>query len=126
MNVIESNLLKYDLQVPRYTSYPTAVHFSPKVNAEKYSSWLKALDEGTSLSIYIHIPFDPKLCWYCGCNTKVTHRYEPVRKYLNLLQQEIKIISNILGSKRTVKQIHFGGGSPTILSAADFIKFNTF
>ena len=117
---IKEKILTYDQLVPRYTSYPTAPHFQPGLTHQKYASWLEDLPQNTRLSLYIHVPFCPKMCWYCGCHTKITKRYEPVKQYTRLIEREIDILSKILGRNRPVTHIHFGGGSPGILNAADF------
>lgn len=117
-----SKILKYDAQVPRYTSYPTAPHFSSAVDGKIYHDWLKDLPEDEPLSLYFHIPFCQQMCWYCGCYTKITKRYAPVEDYAHLLIREIKIIADIFSQKRKVAHIHFGGGSPTILLPETFTK----
>ncbi len=106
--------------VPRYTSYPTAPHFSPNVTGQIYKSWLQALDPQKPLSLYIHVPFCHKMCWYCGCHTKVVARYDPISKYAKALRAEIKMLADALPGKFKVSHIHWGGGTPTMLSAADF------
>ena len=114
-------LLKYDQQLPRYTSYPTVPHFSAAVNGEIYSDWLQKLPPQKTLSLYFHIPFCQQLCWYCGCYTKITKRYEPVEDYTKILLQEIHLVSALLRKKKhQVSHIHFGGGSPTILLSDSF------
>lgn len=115
-HIENSTILKYDQQVPRYTSYPTAPHFNSTVNGKVYIDWLKSLPNKEIISLYIHIPFCQQLCWYCGCYTKATKRYAPVEDYAHILAQEIRIIGNLLRQKNCqVSHIHFGGGSPTIL-----------
>ncbi len=111
-------LLKYDEQVPRYTSYPTAPHFSANVTDNIYQKWLKNLTDD-NISIYIHIPFCRKLCWFCGCHTKITQKDSPIEEYLKILFQEMKLVSNFTKNKK-IAHIHFGGGTPTILSPAQF------
>ena len=106
--------------VPRYTSYPTAPHFSPNVTGQIYKSWLQALDPQKPLSLYLHVPFCHKMCWYCGCHTKVVARYDPISKYAKALRAEIKMLADALPGKFKVSHIHWGGGTPTMLSAADF------
>lgn len=110
---------KYAAPVPRYTSYPTAPHFSPRVDGDVYETWLAELPEKVPLSIYAHVPFCTKLCWYCGCNTKATRRYSPVADYVVALKREIEMVASRMPSKHKVAHMHWGGGSPNILSAAD-------
>lgn len=109
-----------DKRVPRYTSYPTAPHFHQGVAAPSYRCWLQALRDGEPLSLYLHIPYCRDLCWYCGCHTKATRRYAPVRSYVDTLKTEISHVASILQTKPTVTHIHWGGGTPTILTAEDF------
>lgn len=106
-------------RAPRYTSYPTAPHFHAGVDAKTYLEWLSRIPAGSNLSLYLHIPFCDTLCWFCGCHTKATRHYAPVAKYLRALQEEIALVSSVLPSGVTVRRIHWGGGSPTILSADD-------
>jgi oxygen-independent coproporphyrinogen III oxidase len=109
-------LKRYAGPVPRYTSYPTAPHFSATINATTYAGWIDALPRDGKLSLYVHIPYCHELCWYCGCNTKATRRYEPVAKYLDVLLREIDSIAARLSSATRVTHIHWGGGSPNVLS----------
>ena len=74
-------LKKYGGMVPRYTSYPTAPHFHEGIEAETYSSWLGNMDKSENLSLYFHVPFCAKMCWFCGCHTKIVNRYDPVKEY---------------------------------------------
>ena len=107
--------------VPRYTSYPTAPHFQDVPSPQQYPSWLSELPHDEPLSLYVHIPFCNQMCWYCGCNTKVTKRYEPIKNYLGLLHKEISILQQALQDHpRRVSMIHFGGGSPGIITGHDF------
>ncbi len=115
-----SLILKYDKQIPRYTSYPTAPHFNLEINSDIHKSWLKDLPEDENLSLYFHIPFCNQLCWYCGCYTKATQRYAPVEDYVHILAREIKIVKNLLKKNHQISHIHFGGGSPTILIPQTF------
>ncbi|MBI3676594.1 MAG: oxygen-independent coproporphyrinogen III oxidase [Proteobacteria bacterium] len=111
-------------RVPRYTSYPTAPHFHAGVDTETYSAWLSELPGGTPISLYLHIPFCDTLCWFCGCHTSVVNFYTPVTHYLKLLFQEIERVSAVLGPRHPVTHIHWGGGSPTMLSPDDIRALN--
>jgi oxygen-independent coproporphyrinogen-3 oxidase len=108
--------------VPRYTSYPTAPHFHDKIGQTQYISWLKALPADDALSLYFHIPYCKQLCWFCGCHTKIVNHYEPIARYVKMLEQEVQLLAPIIRHHR-VTHIHFGGGSPTALSAEDFSRF---
>ena len=104
--------------VPRYTSYPTAPHFTAK-SEDDYKACLSALAPNSTISLYVHIPFCDTLCWFCGCHTKHTLKYAPVSAYLSTLYKEIKAVADLVPNHVEVRNIHWGGGSPTILSAPD-------
>ena len=105
--------------VPRYTSYPTAPHFRSGLGPDMQSALLGALTAREPVSVYLHIPFCDRLCWFCGCNTKHTLKYEPVHAYVGALLAEIAALGARLGFRPVAGQVHFGGGSPSILSAQD-------
>lgn len=113
---------KYAKPVPRYTSYPTAAHFSAAVDAATYAGWLAGLSEAQPLSLYVHIPFCDSLCWYCGCNTKMVNRYDPVAKYVDTLLLEIDATADPLHGDFSVSHVHLGGGSPSILKPDDIAR----
>ena len=113
---------KYDLRVPRYTSYPTAPHFHPGVTGETYRKWLGGIDPTLELSLYLHVAFSADMCWFCGCHTKITKRYAPVATYMEAVWREIDMVAESLPARMAAKHIHFGGGSPTILTPDDFVK----
>lgn len=115
---------RYSAPVPRYTSYPTAPHFSPAVGREQYAEWLEALPEHARISLYYHIPFCNELCWYCGCCTKAVQRYEPVASYVGTLTAEIASIASRLNQTYDVEHIHWGGGTPNILSPEDIVRLD--
>ena len=110
---------RYSAPVPRYTSYPTAPHFSSAIGDVQYAEWLRALPEGASLSLYVHFPFCNELCWYCGCNTKAIRRYDPVEPYVAALLKEITTVASLSAGGRAVTHIHWGGGSPNVLNPDD-------
>lgn len=124
MTKTDALLEKYSAPVPRYTSYPTSPHFHDGVNSDVYENWLSNIDEHEAISLYFHIPFCDTLCWFCGCHTKITRRYEPVQKYLSYLFKEIELLAKKFGRKQPVKHIHWGGGSPTILEPADILALS--
>jgi oxygen-independent coproporphyrinogen-3 oxidase len=107
-------------RLPRYTSYPTAPHFSPKIGSDSYAEWLKAIPSHAAASLYLHIPFCPSMCWYCGCHTSVVRRDEPVALYASALRSEIELVSRQIDRRLQVGHIHFGGGTPTIMRPETF------
>ncbi len=113
---------KYAVPVPRYTSYPTAPHFTPAVGPAQYEQWLVELPQGSALSLYVHVPYCTSLCWYCGCNTKATRQYRPIDTYLKALKREIEFVSSLMPSRHRVAHLHWGGGSPNILAAEDILS----
>ena len=90
---ISAIIEKYDARVPRYTSYPTAPHFSPAVDAAVYGGWLAALPDDAVLSLYLHVPFCAQLCWYCGCHTTAVNKPEPVESYADTVLTEIDLVA---------------------------------
>ncbi|NBU14097.1 MAG: oxygen-independent coproporphyrinogen III oxidase [Alphaproteobacteria bacterium] len=118
--VKDSWLSHLDARVPRYTSYPTAPHFHKGVTAATVNSWLERTDMSEPLSLYLHIPFCSKLCWYCGCNTTITKTYAPVRPYLETMLAELSLIVERLPGRGRLSHLHFGGGTPSLLSPDDF------
>lgn len=108
---------RYDQRVPRYTSYPTAPHFSNAIQSEQYKSWLLSLDQSQKLSLYLHIPFCAELCWYCGCHTIVTRTTSAFQHYVDALKKEIDLVADLLPKKMDVSHMHWGGGTPTSLPA---------
>lgn len=110
---------RYDLRVPRYTSYPTAPHFHPGITGSTYERWLGAMEGDNPLSLYFHVPFCHEMCWYCGCHTKIVRRYQPVQDYAATLADEIGLVGGLIAARPPVTHMHWGGGTPTILSADD-------
>ncbi len=106
--------------VPRYTSYPTAADFSPRVAEDQAKVWAASVNPDEPISVYMHVPFCEKLCFYCGCATSVPNGYRRIATYLETLHQEIDVWANALGPHAGMAHLHFGGGSPNALSAEDF------
>jgi len=108
--------------VPRYTSYPTAPHFSGDVMPEHAAAWLAALPDDSLGSLYLHVPFCRELCHYCGCHTKATRQDAPVAAYAETLADEIRLARRLIGRRLPVTTIHWGGGTPSILPADAFAR----
>jgi oxygen-independent coproporphyrinogen-3 oxidase len=117
----EKLLEKYSGAVPRYTSYPTAPHFHEGVSCGIYAQWLGKLGDSDNLSLYLHIPYCDRLCWFCACHTKHTLKYEPIASYLTSLKLEIAAVGQRISRDARVTAVHFGGGSPTMLKPEDMI-----
>lgn len=107
----------FDARVPRYTSYPTAPHFAGGVGPDLFSQWIQAVPAGSSISLYLHVPFCRRLCWFCACRTQGTSSDEPVRAYAQTLKQEIALLKRHLAPGVTLSRLHWGGGTPTLLPA---------
>src|SRR5690242_10284235 len=88
----------YDRPVPRYTSYPTAPHFHAGIGAAAMADWLAGLPAEGPLSLYVHVPFCRKMCWYCGCNTQIVARHQPISEFAGTLLREIAHIGDILAA----------------------------
>jgi len=110
---------RYDGRAPRYTSYPTAVQFGPQVDEAVYRGWLAELPADDPVSLYVHVPFCARLCWYCGCNTRAVNRHEPIGEYVQLLLTEMELLCEAIGRRLPARAIHLGGGTPNMLSADD-------
>lgn len=106
--------------VPRYTSFPTAAEFGPGVTAADYKGALASASGDVSL--YLHIPYCEKICWYCGCNTGAANRPHRLTSYLEALHREIALVAGLLPSDARVKRIAFGGGSPNAVPPHDFLR----
>jgi len=105
------------LQVPRYTSYPTAAEFTPAVAYADQQRWLRDLDRAEAVSVYLHVPYCKELCFYCGCNTKKAVRDDVVAAYREALESEIAMTRDALSGPVRIARLHWGGGTPSILGA---------
>ena len=108
----------FDKNVPRYTSYPTAPHFHADVGGAEFTYWLETLDISKPVSLYIHIPFCERLCWFCACRTQGVTTLSPVEAYVDVLLEEIAMFKATRPEGLKLGRLHFGGGSPTILTPA--------
>jgi oxygen-independent coproporphyrinogen-3 oxidase len=103
---------------PRYTSYPTAPVFREDFGPAAFGEALGRLGDGP-ISLYVHLPFCATLCLFCACNTVITKKAGVAERYLDALEGEVEAVAGALGSKRTVRQLHLGGGTPTYLTVAE-------
>ena len=107
-------LVLAERSVPRYTSYPTAPHFSAAIGKNQARDWLAALSADASLSLYLHVPYCEAICNYCGCHTKAVRRAGPLDDYTETLLAEIALLAARTPARR-VTHIHWGGGTPSLL-----------
>jgi len=118
--VFDQQLIRrFDINGPRYTSYPTADRFVEAFDARALRDWLARRAVGgvsRPLSLYFHIPFCNTICYYCACNKIITKDHGRSAKYLKYLDKEIELQAQALGGSRQVTQLHLGGGTPTFLS----------
>ena len=105
-----------EARVPRYTSYPPANRFGPGVGAATAARWLSAVPPGAAVSLYIHVPFCRRLCFFCACRTQGTRSDAPIDRYLDHLEREMARVAALLPEGVRVARLHLGGGTPTILS----------
>ena len=108
---------KYNVSVPRYTSYPPVPQWNHQV---KESTWLqsinKAMDQSPDVSLYIHLPFCENLCTYCACNKRITKNHDRESPYIDNLLREWSYYIDHLDHQPVLREIHFGGGTPTFFS----------
>ena len=107
----------FDAKVPRYTSYPTAPHFNNDVGPDMFGNWIAGIEPGSQVSLYIHVPFCRRLCWFCACRTQGTQTDNPVIAYVDVLKAELDLLAARLPSGVTLSRLHWGGGTPTLLNA---------
>jgi len=115
-------IAKYAGRAPRYTSYPTAAQFTPEVGQEVYRTWLSRLSPAEPVSLYAHIPFCQRLCWFCGCNARVVNKPDLVAAYVDVLYEELALLEATLPGRFPLAHIHLGGGTPNLLSRDDLLK----
>lgn len=105
--------------VPRYTSFPTAADFG-ELEAGDYAGALEAVSG--EVSLYVHLPFCEKICFYCGCNTAAVGRRHRLESYLDALHREIDTVSALLPANTRIGRVAFGGGSPNAIDPTDFVR----
>lgn len=107
----------FDAKVPRYTSYPTAPHFGAGVGPQDFTRWVGAVPQGSAISLYLHVPFCRRLCWFCACRTQGTTSNDPVIAYVETLKAELRLLQRHLPPGTRLSRLHWGGGTPTLLPA---------
>jgi len=112
---------RYDRPGPRYTSYPTALQFTPRFDVAQLTAFAacgNVMPVPRPLSLYLHIPFCCSPCFYCGCNRIITRDAARGTRYVECLLREIELVSALFAGEREVRQLHLGGGTPNFLSLA--------
>src|SRR6266567_9218805 len=117
-------IAKYDGFGPRYTSYPTADRFTETVGGADIGRALTARRDDTDrdLSLYVHLPFCSTICYYCACNKVITKDHGRSAKYLRYIGREIGIVAGLIDAESPVRQLHWGGGTPTFLSSEEMTE----
>ncbi len=109
---------KYNVPVPRYTSYPTVPYWQTEApsSADWQSRVVDTFNKNQEISLYIHLPFCEALCTYCGCNKRITKNHNVETPYIETLLKEWKMYVDLLPNKPIIKEIHLGGGTPTFFT----------
>jgi oxygen-independent coproporphyrinogen III oxidase len=119
-------LKKYDVPVPRYTSYPTVPFWNNSVNVQQWKKTFKnqflLANEKEGFSLYVHLPFCESLCTYCGCNKKITTNHSVEDSYISALISEWGMYCELMDEVPVIREIHFGGGTPTFFSSTNLHK----
>ncbi len=123
MNISSSLFQKYNLPVPRYTSYPPATAFNTAFTNIEYLEQIKCSNSADpqNISIYIHIPFCTQRCHFCGCNTALSQSEDRILRYINAVIAEIKMVAQHIDKKRLVTQVSWGGGTPNSINL-DYVR----
>jgi len=125
--VTADDMARFSIEAPRYTSYPTAAEFSPGTTAVDFRAGLEEVGRAGAapIALYVHLPFCRELCHFCGCHALVARTPERIGRYLDALAAESQTVAQILDGRRAVGELHFGGGSPSLLGADDFERLMT-
>ena len=126
MKVNKQLLEKYNVPVPRYTSYPPANHFADGFRHEDFEQLLVKSnhEEPQNIAFYIHIPFCAQICHYCGCNAIKMDKSSNVKQYVEAVKKEIELISGNIEKGRKISQIHYGGGTPNAIKSSYLKEIN--
>ncbi len=112
---------KYNVQGPRYTSYPTVPYwdmnsFSGKVWKETLKKSFEESNETEGISLYIHLPYCESMCTFCGCHKRISKKHEVEMPYISSVLKEWRLYCDLFDSKPIVKELHLGGGTPTFFA----------
>jgi len=107
------------VRAPRYTSFPSALHFDDQATAGDYAARLRNVGLYEALSLYVHVPFCRQMCWYCGCNMRVENDYARALRYVRALNTEIHLVGRELDGAGRPRSVHFGGGTPNYLKIGE-------
>lgn len=123
LGITPAVIQRYDQRIPRYTSYPTAPFWKPEFDAAAWQAHLEEHSTGNrDLSLYVHIPFCGKRCLFCGCNVIITRKEGVASEYLDVLQQEVRLLRRHYRGEGRVIQLHLGGGTPNFLDADEMLR----
>ncbi len=119
-------LQKYNIPVPRYTSYPTVPIWQEGINVAEWKNVFQHdFEEGNStrgISLYIHLPFCESLCTYCGCNKRITTNHKVEGEYIDAVLKEWTIYQSLMSERPVIRELHLGGGTPTFFSAESLAR----
>lgn len=120
MQVSPQLLNKYNVPIPRYTSYPTVPYWDETIDVIKWQTFFtkrfNECNDTTGISLYLHLPFCEKLCTFCGCNKKITTNHSVEEEYLQAILKEWKLYRGLMADKPVIRELHIGGGTPTFFS----------
>lgn len=118
MQVSHHLLEKYNVPVPRYTSYPTVPFWNETISLPAWEQLVQTAfsKDASGLSLYIHLPFCESLCTYCGCNKKITTNHQVETEYLAAILKEWQLYLQLMPGKPLLRELHLGGGTPTFFS----------
>jgi oxygen-independent coproporphyrinogen III oxidase len=129
MQVSTQLLNKYNVPIPRYTSYPTVPYWDETIDINKwqilFTKRFKECNEEEGISLYLHLPFCEKMCTFCGCNKKITTNHSVEEEYLQVILKEWKTYRTLMGSKPVISELHIGGGTPTFFSPENLKRIFT-
>ena len=113
-------LTKYNVPIPRYTSYPTVPYWDESIDQTHWKAlFAQKFDENREISLYLHLPFCESLCTFCGCNKRISTNHDVEEEYLQALLQEWALYQKLMHGKPILREVHLGGGTPTFFSPAN-------